>query len=40
VDAHARQYFPYIFGRGAYMIFPSINRLPAALPAIYRHVTR
>lgn len=40
VDAHAREYFPYIFGRGAYAIFPSIDRLPAALPAIYRHVTR
>jgi nitric oxide reductase NorD protein len=40
VDAHAREYFPYIFGRAAYAIFPSIDRLPAALPAIYRHVTQ
>ena len=24
VDEHARDYFPYIFGRGAYAIFPSI----------------
>ena len=40
VDERARQYFPYIFGRGAYAIFPNIGRLPVALPAIYRHVTR
>jgi nitric oxide reductase NorD protein len=40
VDVHARQYFPYIFGRGAYAIFPNIGRLPVALPAIYRQVTR
>jgi nitric oxide reductase NorD protein len=39
VDEHARDYFPYIFGRGAYAIFPSIARLPSALPAIYRHIT-
>jgi nitric oxide reductase NorD protein len=39
VDAHAREYFPYIFGRGGYAIFPSIARLPAALPAIYRQIT-
>jgi nitric oxide reductase NorD protein len=39
VDEEARDYFPYIFGRGAYAIFPHIGRLPAALPAIYRHVT-
>ena len=40
VDEHAREYFPHIFGRGAYAIFPSITRLPMALPAIYRHITR
>ena len=39
VDAHAREYFPYIFGRGAYAIFPNVDRLPVALPAIYRQVT-
>lgn len=39
VDEHARDYFPYIFGRGAYAIFPNVARLPAALPAIYRHIT-
>ncbi|RAI55184.1 nitric oxide reductase activation protein NorD [Roseicella frigidaeris] len=39
VDREARDYFPYIFGPGAYAIFPDISRLPAALPAIYRQVT-
>lgn len=39
VDEHAREYFPHIFGRGAYAIFPSVARLPMALPAIYRHIT-
>lgn len=39
VDEQAREYFPYIFGRGAYAIFPNIARLPTALPAIYRHIT-
>jgi nitric oxide reductase NorD protein len=39
VDRHAREYFPYIFGRGAYAILPGIARLQTALPAIYRHIT-
>ncbi|TCZ50975.1 nitric oxide reductase activation protein NorD [Roseicella aquatilis] len=39
VDREARDYFPYLFGPGAYAIFPDISRLPAALPAIYRQVT-
>lgn len=39
VDEHARDYFPYIFGRGSYAIFPNISRLPIALPAIYRQIT-
>jgi nitric oxide reductase NorD protein len=39
VDREARDYFPYIFGPGAYAIFPHISRLPTALPAIYRQVT-
>ena len=38
VDEHAREYFPYIFGRGAYAIFPHVSRLTAALPAIYRQL--
>ena len=39
IDENARDYFPYIFGRGAYAIVPDITRLPAALPAIYRQIT-
>jgi hypothetical protein len=38
VDEEARDYFPYIFGRGAYAIVPNIERLPSALPAIYRQL--
>jgi nitric oxide reductase NorD protein len=38
VDEEARDYFPYIFGRGAYAIVPEIGRLPSALPAIYRQI--
>jgi nitric oxide reductase NorD protein len=38
VDREAREYFPYVFGPGAYAIFPDISRLPIALPAIYRQV--
>jgi nitric oxide reductase NorD protein len=39
VDEDAQDYFPYIFGRGAYAIVSDISRLPAALPAIYRQIT-
>ena len=39
VDRSARDYFPYVFGPGAYSIFPHIARLPVALPAIYRQLT-
>lgn len=39
VDRKARDYFPYLFGPGACAIFPDINRLPVALPAIYRQLT-
>jgi nitric oxide reductase NorD protein len=38
VDEHAREYFPYIFGRGAYAIFPHVARLTSALPAMYRQL--
>ena len=38
VDREARDYFPYLFGPGAYAILPRISRLPTALPAIYRQV--
>lgn len=40
VDELAHDYFPYIFGQGAYAIFPNISRLPTALPAIYRQITQ
>ena len=39
VDEQGRDYLPHIFGPGAYAIFPHVARLPAALPAIYRHLT-
>ena len=39
VDREAQDYFPYIFGPGAYAIFPDISRLPTTLPALYRQVT-
>ena len=38
VDEHAQAYFPYIFGRGAYAIFPHVARLTSALPAMYRQI--
>lgn len=39
VDRKARDYFPYLFGRGAYAIVGRVGRLPAALPALYRQIT-
>ncbi|CAM5455210.1 Nitric oxide reductase activation protein OS=Afipia felis OX=1035 GN=BN961_00407 PE=4 SV=1 [Afipia felis] len=39
IDENARDYFPHIFGRGAYAIVRDLARLPAALPAIYRQLT-
>lgn len=38
VDAEARDYVPYLFGRGAYAIFPQASHLTKALPALYRQV--
>ncbi|MFV3131493.1 nitric oxide reductase activation protein NorD [Niveispirillum sp. KHB5.9] len=38
VDETAQDYFPYLFGRGAYAIITHPERLPAALPAIYRQL--
>src|SRR5262249_11900518 len=40
IDAAAQPYFPTLFGRGGYAMVGNINRLPAALPAIYRQLTR
>jgi nitric oxide reductase NorD protein len=39
IDENARDYFPRIFGRGAYAIISDVARLPIALPAIYRQIT-
>lgn len=39
IDESARDYFPHIFGQGAYAIIRDVARLPAALPAIYRQIT-
>lgn len=39
VDRKARDYFPYLFGRGSYAIVGRPGRLPAALPRIYRQLT-
>ena len=39
VDAKARDYFPYLFGRGGYHIVGHAAKLSAALPKIYRQLT-
>ncbi|MCM8735585.1 VWA domain-containing protein [Azospirillum sp. A1-3] len=39
VDEKGRDYLPFIFGAGAYAIFPHVGRLSAALPALYRQLT-
>jgi nitric oxide reductase NorD protein len=38
IDKKAQDYFPYLFGRGAYAIVSRAERLTAALPAIYRQL--
>mgnify|MGYP001320429300 CR=1 FL=1 len=38
VDRRAQDYFPYIFGRGGFAMISRIERLPQALPVIYRHL--
>lgn len=38
IDDEAREYFPHIFGRGGYQIVPDPDRLPDALPKIYRRL--
>lgn len=40
IDKTARDYVPYLFGRGGYAIVGHVSRLPQALPALYRHLTR
>ena len=38
IDRQAQEYFPALFGRGGYAIIDRIQRLPAALPSLYRHL--
>lgn len=40
VDHKAQDYFPYIFGRGAYQIVSRADKLAASLPRIYRQLTK
>jgi len=40
VDRKARDYFPYLFGRGGYAIVRRVSKLPAILPVIYHHITQ
>lgn len=40
VDQKAQDYFPYIFGRGAYQIVSRADKLAASLPRIYRQLTK
>ena len=40
IDAAAQSYFPTLFGNGGYAIVGNIQRLPAALPALYRQLTQ
>ena len=40
VDRKARAYFPFLFGKGAYIILDRIEQLPGALPRIYRHLVQ
>lgn len=39
IDRKARDYFPYLFGRGGYAMVARPGKLPAALPRIYRQLT-
>lgn len=38
IDREAKDYFPALFGRGGYAIIGDVARLPAALPALYKHL--
>lgn len=40
VDRKARDYFPYLFGRGGFAIVRRAARLPEILPVIYHHITQ
>lgn len=38
VDAHAKDYIPYLFGPSGFAIVPNAEKLIEALPDMYRHV--
>ncbi len=38
IDAKAQEYFPYMFGRGAYSIVSHPDRLTKALPVLFQHL--
>ncbi|RCK45661.1 nitric oxide reductase activation protein NorD [Thalassospira profundimaris] len=40
VDRKAQDYFPYIFGVGGHAIVARLEKLPSALPRIYRQLVR
>ncbi|MFD2207529.1 nitric oxide reductase activation protein NorD [Kiloniella antarctica] len=40
IDQEAKEYFPTIFGRGAYHIVGNVSRLSQSLPKIYRQLVR
>ena len=39
IDKKARDYVPYLFGRGGYASISHVAGLPSALPLLYRQVT-
>jgi nitric oxide reductase NorD protein len=39
IDRKAREYLPYLFGPGGFAIVRRVEKLPDALPAIYRRIT-
>ncbi|WP_020593482.1 nitric oxide reductase activation protein NorD [Kiloniella laminariae] len=40
IDQEAKDYFPIVFGRGAYQIVGNVARLSQALPKIYRQLVK
>jgi len=38
IDKQARDYFPYMFGKGSFSIVGHLSKLPSALPLIYRNI--
>ncbi len=40
IDQYAREYLPYIFGKGAYTLVQQPTQLPLRLPGLYRQLTQ